>query len=128
MKKLERMVVALVLSGLVLAAVAFAAKPAVYSPTLTTSLQSSGTASTGSVPYATPYVISGCGYDASLGGVTVVVHTPEATSWTGRTPDGSGCISVDNFSTQGPGNYTIDAWQHVRNKDVIVASSSFTLS
>ncbi len=128
MKKLYAVVVALVLSGLVLTAVASAGKPGAYAPTLTTSLQTSGAASTSSVPYDTPYVISGCGYDASLGAVTVVVYTPQAAMWTGRIPDGNGCISVDNFSTQGPGNYEIDAWQQVRNKEVVVASTSFTLS
>ena len=128
MKKLQAMVAALALAGLVAATVAVAAKPGAYAPSITTSLQASGAAGTASVPYATSYVISGCGYDAALGGVTVVVHTPEAVSWTGRTPDGNGCISVDNFSTQGPGAYEIDAWQHMGKKDVVVASTRFTLS
>lgn len=106
------------------AATAFAAKPSSYSPTLGVSwpLAAAGTSSSSS----TPYVVSGCGYDASLGGVTVVVYTPVSASFGGQLPDGAGCISVSNFSTQGAGSYRIEAWQHVRNKDVLVASTSFT--
>ena len=71
------------------------------------------------------YVIEGCGYDSSLGMVTVVVYTPVAAAWTGRMPDANGCISVSNFSTQGAGRYRADAWQHVRNRDVVVATTAF---
>jgi hypothetical protein len=99
-----------------------AARSTSYSPTLTVTF---ATARTTSADAPTPYVIAGCGYNAT--NVTVVVYSPEAASWTGRTPDANGCISVDNFSTQGSGSYRIQAWQHVRNKDVVVASTSFTL-
>jgi hypothetical protein len=122
---------ALVVAGLVTAAVlataATAAKaPAptldVSFPTLTSVSTTTGT----SVPYATPYVVSGCGYGTA--GVTVVVHSPEAISFAGQTPDANGCISVLNFSTQGAGHYAVDAYQQVRNKSSRVASMSFDLS
>jgi hypothetical protein len=122
---------ALVVAGLVTAAVlataATAAKaPAptldVSFPTLTSVSTTTGT----SVPYATPYVVSGCGYGTA--GVTVVVHSPEAISFAGQTPDANGCVSVLNFSTQGAGHYAVDAYQQVRNKSSRVASMSFDLS
>jgi hypothetical protein len=115
-----------VLSSFALAVPAFGGKPGSYAPSLTTSLQSSGMAST-TVPAGTPYTISGCGYDAAFGMVTVVVYNPVAAQWTADTPDANGCISISNFATEGPGSYTIDAWQHVRNKDQVVAENSFTL-
>jgi hypothetical protein len=117
---------ALVLSSLALAIPAFAGKSGGYSPSLTTSLQVSG-ASTAAVPAGTQYTISGCGYDATLGMVTVVVYNPVAAQWTADLPDANGCISISNFATEGSGSYKIDAWQHVRNKDQIVAENSFTL-
>jgi hypothetical protein len=81
------------------------------------------------MPYATPYVVSGCGYNGSYGGVTVVVHSPEAISFAGQLPDANGCISVSNFSTQGAGHYQIDAYQQVHpNKSSIVASTTFVLN
>ena len=83
---------------------------------------------TSSVPNDTPYVVSGCGYDRTNGDVTIVVHSPIAVSWTGRTPDANGCFSVTNFSTQGAGHYDVDAWQAVRNKSRVVASTSFDLN
>jgi hypothetical protein len=61
-------------------------------------------------------------------GVTVVVHSPEAISFAGQLPDANGCISVSNFWTQGAGHYQVDAYQTVRKRDVIVASTSFDLS
>jgi hypothetical protein len=70
--------------------------------------------------------VSGCGYDTAL--VSVVVHTPEAISFTGQVPDASGCISVANFSTQGAGHYRVDAYQTLRNKSSLVATMSFDLS
>jgi hypothetical protein len=91
-------------------------------PTLTSASTTSGT----SVPYNTPYVISGCGYGTV--GVTVVVYTPEAISFAGQTPDAGGCISVSNFSTQGAGQYKVDAYQQLRNKSSRVASRSFDLT
>jgi len=76
---------------------------------------------------STPYVVDGCGYDPSYGLVTVVDYTPISAGWTGRMPDASGCISVSNWSTLGPGPYRFEAWQHVKNKDVVVATTDFTL-
>jgi hypothetical protein len=70
--------------------------------------------------------VSGCGYGTA--GVTVVVHSPEAISFAGQTPDANGCISVLNFSTQGAGHYAVDAYQQLRNKSSRVASMSFDLS
>ncbi len=91
-------------------------------PTLTSASPTTGT----SVPYNTPYVVSGCGYGTV--GVTVVVHSPEAISFAGQIPDANGCISVSNFSTQGAGHYEVDAYQQLRNKSSMVASMSFDLS
>jgi hypothetical protein len=107
-------------------ATAFAAKPSSYSPTLGVSwpLAAASTSSSSS----TPYVVAGCGYDAAFGGVTVVVYSPTAAAFAGQPADGNGCISVSNFSTQGAGTYRVEAWQHVRNKAVIVASTSFNVS
>ena len=85
------------------------------------------TASTASVPYGTAYVVSGCGYAKGVD-VTVVVHSPEAISFAGQSADADGCISVANFSTQGPGHYDLEAWQKVRNKSKVVATTSFDLS
>jgi hypothetical protein len=79
-----------------------------------------------SLPYGTPYVVSGCGYGTV--GVTVVVHSPEAISFAGQIPDANGCISVSNFSTQGAGHYEVDAYQQLRNRSSRVASTSFDLS
>jgi hypothetical protein len=59
--------------------------------------------------------------------VTVVNYTPISAGWTGRMPDASGCISVSNYSTLGRGTYRFEAWQHVKNKDVVVATTGFTL-
>jgi hypothetical protein len=75
-----------------------------------------------------PYTVSGCGFDASLGGVTVVVHSPVAISFGGDVPDGDGCIRVaDVFSTQGAGHYEVDAFQQVRQRSRLMASTSFDL-
>ena len=103
---------------------AYAAKPAPYSPTLSVTWPTA--AGTGAAS-GTPYVVSGCGYDSSYGGVTIVVQSPQAVAFAGQMPDSTGCISLSNFSTQGPGHYEIDAWQALRNKSVIVASTSFDL-
>jgi hypothetical protein len=97
--------------------------PKAYSPSLSVSWPLRLTSDSDTVPY----VIEGCGYDASYGVVTVVVNTPVAVAWTARDPDSSGCISVSNFSTQGAGAYQIEARQQVKNRDVVVASTSFTL-
>lgn len=109
-----RTVVAVV-AALALVSAASAGK---YAPTLGSTLVDGG-----SYPYNTPYTISGCGYNPAYGGVTVVASSPESTAWTGRTPDGDGCISVDNFSTQGPGEYTFTAWQTVGKKTRVVAQA-----
>jgi hypothetical protein len=76
---------------------------------------------------STPFVIEGCGYDPSYGLVTIVNYTPISAGWTGRMPDASGCISVSNYSTLGSGTYRFEAWQHVKNRDVVVATTGFTL-
>jgi hypothetical protein len=101
--------------------VADAAKGSGTAPTLHTSLDG-----TTSAPPETPYVVSGCGYNSANGGVTVVVQSPTAVAFAGQVPVG-GCISLTNFATQGSGTYKLNAWQHVRNRDVVVASTSFTL-
>jgi hypothetical protein len=97
--------------------------------TLSVSFGDAATASatTDSVPYGTGYVVSGCGYAKGVG-VTVVVHSPEAISFAGQLPDTNGCIAVSNFSTQGPGHYDLEAWQKVRNKSKVVATTYFDLS
>jgi hypothetical protein len=92
------------------------------------SFGSTASASTASRPYGTPYLVYGCGYNASYGAVTVVVHTPEAIAFASQVPDANGCIPLTNFSTQGPGQYELDAWQHVGKRDVVIASTSFGLS
>jgi hypothetical protein len=106
---------------------AFAAKPAStsYAPSLAVSWPLGAT--TTSTSTSTPYVVSGCGYDSSFGGVTVVVTSPEAISFAGQMPDSSGCISLSNFSTQGAGHYQIDAYQTIHNNSKVVASTSFNL-
>lgn len=71
------------------------------------------------------YVISGCGYDSSLGGVSVVVTSPYAVSTAGQMPDATGCISISNFDTLGSGHYVIDAYQKIHGKEKLVASTSF---
>jgi hypothetical protein len=87
---------------------------------------SAASTSSGSVPYGTPYVVSGCGYTKGVG-VTVVVQSPEAISFAGQLPNADGCISLSNFSTQGPGHYELNAWQQLRHKSSRVASTSFDL-
>ena len=119
-------VTVLVLSVGVSVAAASGGGKSSYSPTLTVSLPLA--ASTLSASTDVSYTISGCGYNGSYGGVTVVVYTPVSVGWTGATPDANGCISVSNFSTQGAGTYKIEAWQQIGKKDVEVASTSFTLS
>jgi hypothetical protein len=117
--------VVLAIAALAAAASAYAAKPSSYSPTLGVSWPALGTTATTSGS-STSFVVSGCGYDSSLGGVTIVVSSPYATAFAGQLPDSNGCISLSNFATQGAGTYSIQAWQHVRNKDTVVASTSFT--
>jgi hypothetical protein len=107
---------------------ASAAKPGSPSPTLSVSFGAAAASTSSGMPYGTSYVVSGCGYDAANGGVTVVVHSPEAIAFAGQVPDANGCIKLTNFSTQGAGHYQLDAWQHVGKKDVDLASTSFDLS
>jgi hypothetical protein len=92
---------------------------------LSVSWPAQGTASTQSS--ATGYVVSGCGYDAANGGVTVVAQSPTAVAFAGQVPDANGCISLSNFATTGAGHYTVTAYQTVHNKKVELASTSFDL-
>jgi hypothetical protein len=127
MKKLSLIaVLAAALVASVFVASGVAAKPPVYSPSLTVSWPFGPGSATAS--WGTSYVITGCGYNAGYGDVTVVVYSPVSAGWTGATPDANGCISVSNFSTQGAGTYQVQAWQQVRKKSVEVASTSFTIS
>jgi hypothetical protein len=137
MRKIQRaVVVVFFLASLALAAAAFAGKPSgsggggsstgAYAPTLSTSLQSLAAPNSSTSGEGTSYTISGCGYDAAYGMVTVEVFTPVGVGWVAENPDPSGCIAVYNFSTVGHGSYKIDAWQHVKNKDQVVAETTFT--
>jgi hypothetical protein len=76
---------------------------------------------------STNYLVTGCGYNGAYGGVTVVVHSPEAISFAGQIPDADGCINVANFWTQGAGHYDVDAYQTMRKRSVLVASTEFDL-
>jgi hypothetical protein len=123
---MKRALLVLMLGSLLLvASVAHAAGPkSAYSPTLkVTFAAQASTTGDGSTP--DPYVVSGCGYDSSFGGVTIVVHSPVAISFAGQIPDGDGCIAVTNFSTQGPGHYDVDAFQTIHRKSKVVASTGF---
>lgn len=115
----------LVAASFAVASTAVAGKPGgTYAPTLTTSLPAA-TAATGTSGEGTAYTISGCGYDASYGMVTVEVFTPVGVGWVAESPDANGCVSVTNFATVGHGDYKVDAWQHVKNKDQVVAETTF---
>jgi hypothetical protein len=120
------------LIGVIFAAVAILAGTTLAArstATLDVSFPTASAASTGStsVPYGTPYVVSGCGYAKGVG-VTVVVQSPEAISFAGQVANADGCISLSNFFTQGPGHYQLDAWQQLRHRSSRVASTSFDLS
>jgi len=128
-RRLDRTAIAI--AGLVTAAILATGATAAKAPAPTldvsfSTLTSVSTTTRTSLPYATPYLISGCGYGTV--GVTIVVHSPEAISFAGQTPDADGCISVSNFSTQGAGHYEVDAYQQLRHKSPVVASMSFDLS
>jgi hypothetical protein len=101
---------------------AYAAKPG-PAPTLTVSwpLAAAGT----NTSSETPYVVAGCGYDAQKGGVEVVVQSPQALAFAGSPVDANGCISVTDFATTGPGQYSVRAYQTVHGRKVLVASTSF---
>jgi hypothetical protein len=79
-----------------------------------------------SMPYGTPFVVSGCGYGSSY--TSVVVRSPEALAFAGQSPDASGCISFSNFSTNLPGKYEVDAYQQVHGHSAQVASTTFSVS
>ncbi len=122
---MKRVVLALMLGSLlVVGSVAHAASRGGYSPTLKVDLPALASTADGGTSDG-PYVVEGCGYNGSFGGVTVVVHSPEAISFAGQLPDADGCIWVTNFSTQGAGHYTVDAFQHIKNRDKLVASTDF---
>ena len=100
-----------------------AAKPSA-GPTLSVTFQLASVSGS-SVPYGTPFVVSGCGYGSAY--TSVVVRSPEALSFAGQPPDG-GCISFSNFSTNSPGQYEVDAYQDVHGHSSLVASTKFTVS
>jgi len=100
-----------------------AAKPS-SGPTLSVSFQFASVSSS-SMPYGTPFVVSGCGFGSSY--TSVVVRSPEALSFAGQSPS-SGCVSFSNFSTNAPGSYRVDAYQEVHGHSALVASTTFTVS
>ena len=99
-----------------------AAKPS--GPTLSVTFTFAN-ASGSSMPYGTPFVVSGCGYGSAY--TSVVVRSPEALSFAGQSPSG-GCISFSNFSTNAPGQYQVDAYQQVHGHSALVASTTFSVS
>jgi hypothetical protein len=101
-----------------------AAKPSSSGPTLSVSFPFASVSSS-SMPYGTPFVVSGCGYGSSY--TSVVVRSPEALSFAGQSPS-SGCVSFSNFSTNAPGSYRVDAYQEVHGHSALVASTTFTVS
>jgi hypothetical protein len=100
-----------------------AGKPS--APTLSVSF-AFASVSGGSMPYGTPFVVSGCGYGSAY--TSVVVRSPEALSFAGQSPDASGCISFSNFSTNLPGKYQVDAYQQVHGHSALVASTTFSVT
>ena len=124
---MRRLIVAALVGSLcVVGAIAHAA-PRSYSPELRVDVGDTSRASTTDGSQY-PYEVFGCGYNKDFGGVTIVVHSPEATSFAGQLPQGeNGCIDIRNFSTQGHGHYQLDAYQTVHRKSQIVASTSFDL-
>jgi hypothetical protein len=128
MSKLIRLACVAAIVAALLVGVASGAKPGSSSATLSVSFGTAAASTSDSTYVPIPYVVSGCGYNAANGGVTVVVHSPEAISFAGQLPDANGCISLTNFSTQGAGHYQLDAWQRVGKRDVVLASTSFDLS
>lgn len=122
LRKFSSAVALIFVVAAITSAAAYAAKPGAYSPTLGVSWPVAASSTTSS---SVPYVIGGCGYDASLGGVTVVVYSSTGASFTGQTPDAGGCISISNFSTTGAGHYEVDAYQTVGKKWTQVASTTF---
>jgi uncharacterized protein (DUF2141 family) len=103
-----------------------AAKPSSSAPTLSVTFQLASASSSGSsMPYGTPFVVSGCGYGSAY--TSVVARSPEALSFAGQSPSG-GCVSFSNFSTNAPGQYQVDAYQDVHGHSSLVASTKFTVS
>jgi hypothetical protein len=100
-----------------------AAKPSA-GPTLSVSF-SSASVNGSSMPYGTPFFVTGCGYGSAY--TSVVVRSPEALSFAGQSPS-NGCISFSNFSTNAPGQYEVDAYQDVHGHSSLVASTKFTVS
>ena len=100
-----------------------AAKPS--APTLSVTF-SYASVSGSSMPYGTPFVVSGCGYGSAY--TSVVVRSPEALSFAGQSPDANGCVSFSNFSTNLPGKYEVDAYQQVHGHSALVASTTFSVS
>ena len=100
-----------------------AAKPS-SGPTLSVTFQFASVSGS-SMPYGTPFFVSGCGYGSAY--TSVVVHSPEALSFAGQSPS-NGCVSFSNFSTNAPGQYEVDAYQDVHGHSSLVASTKFTVS
>jgi hypothetical protein len=99
-----------------------AAKPSSSAPTLSVSFQLASVNGS-SMPYGTPFLVSGCGYGSAY--TSVVVRSPEALSFAGQSPSG-GCVSFSNFSTNAPGRYEVDAYQQVHGHSALVASTTFS--
>jgi hypothetical protein len=100
-----------------------AAKPS-SGPTLSVTFQFASVSGS-SMPYGTPFVVSGCGYGSAY--TSVVVRSPEALSFAGQSPS-SGCVSFSNFSTNAPGQYEVDAYQDVHGHSSLVAKTTFSVS
>ena len=98
-----------------------------YSPSLDVSFASGSLAAAQDASTSTPYTIWGCQYRAAFGGVKVTVQSPVSFAWTGADVDSAGCISVTNFYTLGSGHYSIKAYQAIKGKNVLVASTSFDM-
>jgi hypothetical protein len=100
-----------------------AAKPS-SGPTLSVTFQYASVSGS-SMPYGTPFVVSGCGYGSAY--TSVVVRSPEALSFAGQSPS-NGCVSFSNFSTNAPGQYEVDAYQDVHGHSSLVAKTTFSVS
>ena len=100
-----------------------AAKPSSSAPTLSVTFQFASVSGS-SMPYGTPFFVSGCGYGSTY--TSVVVHSPEALSFAGQSPS-NGCVSFSNFSTNASGNYEVDAYQQVHGHSALVASTTFSV-
>jgi hypothetical protein len=100
-----------------------AAKPS-SGPTLSVTFQFASVSGS-SMPYGTPFVVSGCGYGSAY--TSVVVRSPEALSFAGQSPS-NGCVSFSNFSTNAPGQYEVDAYQDVHGHSSLVAKTTFSVS